>query len=239
MTDLQNLVQNLKQQFDNIIQHRSNNCMVNENKFLQIEKLITMLQEEIKQIQIKLNDNKLNETINNEIDNLKNLLQDTQNQSIIFNGNNEDIELIKQDLTYLSSEYKQLKKNTNTEILKNDIEQLKFTILSYDYENNHCNQLSNQETIKLRYILNDYDEKNKCINDDTILLKNQLLLLQNDNKLITEKLQNDIKTLCFVVKDKYVQKSDDTIVQLQNQNKSLTEDITKLKSIIKNLLPKK
>ena len=238
MTEIQNIyniVNNMKLTIDNLVSHtvKSNQIKnTSDDKFIKINKIIDLLNNEIQDIKLQLN-NKSNDLINNdfdkiniEINNLKNMIQINNDQSMCLSNNDEIFnELDKINNSHINENYKiyNIIQDIKTEFiflkneLKIDIDNLKFTIIDNDFNNEQDYKtknikLRNDEIIKVRELFITNENLYKTVNDD---INN----IQNNYKDEIDKLKNEIIELKLI----------------NNQNK---DDILKLKSICKTILTK-
>jgi len=189
------LVNNMKNTLDNLVNGSSkyNNIINNDEKFNNISKLISMLQFEINDIKTKINDNSnvtINDNINTEIENLKNMITNVNEMSMINSNYDDEITVIKDVVNENSTKVDMLNNfvtvqldNINEKLfnmddvtdLNKDIKYLKSIILNDKGLKLDIDLLKKQiETIQFNIINTDYSNNNINYNDKINDLKTEM-----------------------------------------------------------------
>ena len=218
-----------------------------DDKFNQIQKLISLIQNEIIALKLNVNDtSKLDiNNINNEIDNLKNLINNSNEISMI--QNNDDIIEIKNNVeqlnNYINIELDRIndKIYTNNDVLEisKDINYIKSIIINDKKIQSIINSLLIKvERLEFVMIDTDFDENKtnfKLRQDEIINIRELLQNNENIYKLINDDIEYMKKTINDNINDN---KKDIQINELTNNILNLQNDNIKFKQAIKMIFTK-
>ena len=247
-SDMNNLISNLQTNVSNLMQHHSNisnnifykKYQNSEDKFLIITNLLETLQNEI--IDIKkdqLNNSKyINNDIQDEVNNLKllihnnndiSMIENTENYDYILNEinnlkNNKNIIKVIQDVEYLQSIIVQDKTiKRDIDLIQRKLEIIEFNMIEYDFKQDKSNEMNkiklrDDEIINIRSMIYSNDKIYQCINQDLNDVKNSFISHKIDNN-------NSYKDLKNIIDD-YVKKGNDVI--------ELNDIVSELQTEIRN-----